>query len=141
MFFHPPLDGYHPWGGGLNALSGAQIREIDEKYGKYVEGTIPAEDYLFLTVMEKEALQFFSTLSFHSKDEIQRTLDTLSLFSTSYEGVFDARELSQRFPYLQDFFAALDTWRAETGRVTFDSNVLTENLKKSLSCESGKELH
>ena len=34
LVFSSPLDGYEPWGGGLNALSGAQIHAINEKYGK-----------------------------------------------------------------------------------------------------------
>ena len=133
LVFSSPLDGYNAYGGGLMALSGAQINAINEKYGKYVEGTIPAEDYAFLIIMDSDSLQTFSKFSFKSYDEIKRTLDVLSAFNTEYNGIFDSRTLSERFPYLQEFFDRLDEWRAETGRVTLDENILADGIKRVLA--------
>lgn len=133
LVFSSPLDGYNAYGGGLNALSGAQINAINEKYGKYVEGTIPAEDYSFLIIMDNDSLQTFSKFSFKSYDEIKRTLDVLSIFNADYDGIFDSRNLSQKFPYLQIFFDSLDEWRAETGRVTIDDDILESSAKKALN--------
>lgn len=133
LVFSSPLKGYHAYGGGLNAFNGAEINAINEKYGKYVEGTIPAEDYTFLVVMDNESLQTFSKLSFRSYDEIERALDVLSVFSTKYDGIFDSRTLSQKFPYLQVFFDSLDEWRAETGRVIIDDDILESSVKKTLT--------
>jgi len=133
LVFSSPLDGYNAYGGGLNALSGAQINAINEKYGKYVEGTIPAENYAFLIVMDNDSLQTFSKFSFKSYDEIKRTLDVLSIFNAEYNGIFDSRTLSQKFPYLQDFFDSLDEWRAKTGRVTIDDDILESSAKKVLN--------
>ena len=133
LVFKSPIDYQDSLGGGLKAPSGAQIREINEKYGKYVKGTIPAEDYAFLVVMDNDSLQTFSKFSFKSYDEIKRTLDVLSVFNSEYTGIFDSRTLSQEFSYLQDFFDSLDEWRAETGRVTIDDDILESSAKKVLN--------
>lgn len=136
LVFRSPLDGYNSYGGGVNALSGAQINAINEKYGKYVEETIPTEDHTYLVIMDSKSFQTFSKFSFKSKDEIKRTLDTLSTFYSDYRGIFDSRTLSEKFPYLQEFFDRLDEWRAETGRVTLDDDILTDSIKRTLA--SGK---
>lgn len=57
-------------------------------------------------------------------------LKRLGVFVEEYNGIFDSRTLSTKFPYLQDFFTSLDDWRAQTGRVTIDDNVLNESTKK-----------
>ena len=59
-------------------------------------------------------------------------LKRLGAFVEEYNGIFDSRTLSTKFPYLQDFFTSLDDWRAQTGRVTIDDNVLNESTKKTL---------
>jgi hypothetical protein len=46
--------------------------------------------------------------------------------------IFDSRTLSEKFPYLQDFFTSINNWRAQTGRVTIDDNVLNESTKRTL---------
>lgn len=141
LVFRSPLDGYIPYGGGLLALNGAQMQDICEKYGKYVEGTIPAEEHSFLAVMKKDDHKSFSELSFKSKEEIERALQSLSVIFKEYNGIFDSRALSQRFPYLQDFFDSLDEWRAQTERVTIDKNVLEKKLKKSLGTTKSNIRH
>jgi len=138
LVFSSPLAGYEPWGGGLNALSGAQIHAINEKYGKYVDGTIPAEKYDFIVVMENNAYQTFSKLSFRSKDEINKALEALSIMYVEYYGFFDSNVFKERFPYLEDFFASIDEWRAETGRVTIDSDVLQKSYEKTLKKAKAK---
>ena len=136
LVFSSPLDGYEPWGGGLNALSGAQIHAINEKYGKYLEGTIPAEEHNFIVIMEKNAYQAFSKLSFRSKDEIKRALEALSVIFVEYDGIFNSNAFKERFPYLEDFFALIDEWRSETGRVTIDDDILENGMKKTLNIKN-----
>lgn len=138
LIFISPLDRYNSYGGGLNALSGAQIRAINDKYGKYVEGVIPAENYAFLTIMDSNSLEIFSKVSFKSKNGIKRKLKSLSIFYTEYDGIFDSRILIQRFPYLQEFFNVLDEWRLETGRVTLDNDILQIAIKKTLGSQKCK---
>lgn len=132
MVFHSPLTNEDIYRPGFSALSGAQIREIDEKYGRYIEGTIPEENYSFLVVMKGESYKKISKLSFKSKNGIKMALKRLGVFVEEYNGIFDSRTLSTKFPYLQDFFTNIDDWRAQTGRVTIDDNVLNESTKKTL---------
>lgn len=132
MFFHSPLTNEDICRPGYSALSGAQINEINKKYGKYIEGTIPEKNYSFFAVMKNEAYQKISKLSFKSEEEIKEALQILSIFSQKYNGIFDSTTLTEKFPYLQDFFINLDNWRAQTGRVTIDNNVLNESTKKTL---------
>ena len=132
MVFHSPLTNEDICRPGYSALSGAQINDINEKYGKYIEGTIPEENYSFFVVMKEESYKKISKLSFKSRDEINMALQLLSVFSQEYGGIFDSRTLSEKFPYLQDFFTSIDDWRAQTGRVTIDDNILNESIKRTL---------
>lgn len=59
-------------------------------------------------------------------------LKRLGVFVEEYNGIFDSRTLSTKFPYLQDFFTNIDDWRTQTCRVTIDDNVLNESTKKTL---------
>ena len=133
LVFSSSLDCYWPWSGGLNALGGAQKHAIKEKYEEYVEGTIHTEVYDFVIVMENNAYQVFSKLSFRNVDEIKRALEALCVMYVEYYGVFDSKIFKERFPYLEDFFVTIDQWRAETGRVTMDSEVLQQGYEKALS--------
>ncbi len=132
MVFHSPLTNEDICRPGYSALSGAQINEINEKYGRYIEGTIPEENYSFLVVMNNESYKKISKLSFKSRDEMNMALQLLSVFSQEYDGIFDSRTLSKKFPYLQAFFTNIDDWRAQTGRVTIDDTVLNESTKRTL---------
>lgn len=132
MFFHSPLTNEDICRPGYSALSGAQINEINEKYGRYIEGTIPEENYSFFVVMKDESYKRISKLSFNSKDEINMALQLLCVFVEEYNGIFDSRTLSEKFPYLQEFFTSIDNWRAQKYRVTIDDNVLNESTKKTL---------
>lgn len=134
LVWSSPLDGYNPWGGGLNALSGAQMRDIDEKYGRFVEGTIEEECYDFIVVMKANAFQAMLRANLESKDEIIGALKVLNAFYIGYDGLsFDSRTLIKRFPYLETFFDDLDEWRARTGRVTLDDDVLECCTEKVLA--------
>jgi len=133
LVLHSPFDRYEPSGPGFLALHGAQIQAINEKFGYYTKGTIPAEEYHFFVVMKREELESFSKLSFDDRNKIKKTLQSHSVVCEGYFGIFDSRTLIQSFPYLQDFFNYLDEWRAETGRITIDSDVLEKGMKKTLS--------
>lgn len=83
--------------------------------------------------MKDESYKKISKLSFKSREEIDMALQLLSVFVQEYNGIFDSRTLSEKFPYLQDFFTNIDDWRAQTGKVTIDDNVLNESAKRTLS--------
>lgn len=82
--------------------------------------------------MKDEYYKKISKLSFKSRDAIDGALQFSTIFAQEYDGIFDSRTLSGEFPYLQDFFTSIDDWRAQTGRVTIDDNVLNESTKKTL---------
>ncbi len=124
VVFHSPLTNDEICRPGALALSGAQIHAINEECGWYSGGTIPAEAYTFFVVMKSEEFEVFSKLSFDDRNKIKETLLSHSIICESYFGSFDSRTLTQTFPYLQDFFNYLEEWRAETGRVTIDDEVL-----------------
>jgi len=132
MVFQSPLTNEDICRPGASALSGAQINEINEKYGRYIEGIIPEETYSFLVVMNNDSYKKISELSFKSRNEINMALQLLSVFSQEYNVIFDSTILTEKFPYLQEFFSDLDNWRAQTGRVTIDDNVLNESTKRTL---------
>ena len=133
LVFHSPLTNEDICGPGASALSGAQIQAINEEYGWYSEGTILAEEYPFFVVMKNDELEIFSKLSFDNRNKIKEILQSHSVVCESYFGVFESRTLIKTFPYLQDFFNYLDKWRAETGRVTIDDDILEKGMKKTLS--------
>ena len=87
MIFHSPLTNEDICRPGYSALSGSQIREINEKYGRYIEGTIPEETYSFFVVMKDESYKKISKLSFKSREEINMALQLLSVFVQEYNGV------------------------------------------------------
>lgn len=130
LIFSSPLEGYIPFGGGLKALSGAQIHYVNGEYGKYDIGTIPQKSYQYLIIINKEQLDNFSKLKFNSEEEIKKALEEISVFYIDYDGIFDSRKLSSKFPYLEDFFNYLDEWRNEIGRVTLDKNIILNGVKK-----------
>lgn len=130
LVFSSRLDGYNPWGGGLNALSGAQMAAIYKKEGKYIEKTIPKQVYSYMVIMENNAYETFSKLTFENKNQIEKTLQALSTFYQEYDGIFNSNTLCENFSYLKDFFTYLDEWRALTGRVTFDDDVLETGISK-----------
>ena len=117
MVFYSPLTNEDIYRPGFSELSRAQIREIDEKYGRYIEGTIPEENYSFLVVMKGESYKKISKLSFKNKNGIKMALKRLGGFVEEYNGIFDSRTLSTKFPYLQDFFTSIDDWKAQTGKL------------------------
>ncbi len=138
LVFSSPLDGYNGWGGGINALNGAEMNAINNKYGKYIKKTIPKKDYTYLIVTDNESLETFSKFSFKSEDEIKGALDTLSIFYSKYDGTFDSRSLIEKFPYLKNLFDRLDEWRSENNRVTLDDDILSESVEKTLSSNLSK---
>ena len=99
-----------------------------KRYEKSIQGI----NHSFLVVMNDESYKSLSKLSFKNKDEINMALQILSVFSQEYNGIFDSTTLTESFPYLHDFFTSLDNWRAQTGRVTIDDDVLCESIKRVL---------
>lgn len=132
MVFHSPLTNEDICRPGASALNGSQIKDINEKYGWYAEEIIPAKEYLFFVVMKIDNLEDFSKISFESRNKLEDILQSYCIICESYFGTFDARTLIQTFPYLQDFFTSLDNWRAQTGRVTIDDNVLNKSTERTL---------
>lgn len=133
LVFHSPLTSEDICRPGVSALSGAQIQTINEEYGWYSEEKILSKEYPFFVVMRSDELEEFSNLSFDDRNKIKEALQSHSVVCESYFGIFDSRTLIQLFPYLQDFFNYLDEWRAKTGRITIDDDVLEKGRKRILS--------
>ena len=140
LVFNSPLDGYNPWGGGLNAPSGAQIAAYNEKYGTYEFETIPARYYHFLVVATDEELNFIKKVSFSDLTSIEKTLKSVFRVSSEYDDVsFNPNILTQKFPYLESFFDSLNEWRVKTRRVTIDNDII-EQCKNSVLEDISKKL-
>lgn len=129
LVFNSPLDEYEPYGGGINALTGVEIRKINEQYGRYIEGIIDEKTYSYFAIMTNENYKKFCELSFENEDQINTALKILSVIYEEYEGVFDSQILIKKFPYLKKFFKLLDEWREKTGRVLIDMDVLDNSAK------------
>lgn len=122
-----PGESWTNWGGP--SLSGAVIRAIQEEYGTPVETVQSACDEHYLVVIKKENLETISCMNFASKAEIKEALQTYATLYDEYNGIFDSTIFYSEFPYLQEFFSYLDTWRESTGRVTLDSDVLKKSMR------------
>ena len=131
-FFRSPLTNDEICRPGFSALNGAQIQTINEEYGYSSEGIIPLEENSFFVIMRSDDLKIFSELSLDDKNKMEAVLKAYSYICESYFGIFDSKRLIQSFPYLQDFFLYLDKWRAKTGRVTVDDDVLENGMRKVL---------
>lgn len=124
LVYKSPLDNYVSYGGGLNALSGAQMREIEEKYGEHVVGIIPEETLSFLIIMKSDSYKEFKEMSFDNKESVQSTLNSLCDVCLEYTGHFDSSDLVIKFPYLEELFNYLNDWREANNRATIDDKVL-----------------
>lgn len=123
LVFISPFDDGENWGGP--SLSGAEIRHLNEKYGRYEEGIIPEEVFSYLVIMKKDLFKsLYNSNSFSNKEDVEKTLNELSEVYKEYDGIFDYSIMVNRFPYLQSFFSILDKWREQTGRVILDNDVL-----------------
>ncbi len=118
--------------GSVAGLSGADIAFRDEHYGHFYKIKIPTQEYEYITIMESIAYQYFQRLSFSNIGEINNVLKALSIVFASYDGIFNSKMFYEKFPYLKEFFDSLDEWRAETGRVTLDDDILENNVQKVL---------
>ena len=92
---------------------------------------IPKRNYAYIVIINNDALQLFKQLTFNSQEEIELSLANLSMFYSSYDGIFNSREICTTFPYLNIFFKRLDEWRANNDRVTLDNDVLNDEIKKA----------
>ena len=119
--------------GDVAGLSGADIAYMNENYGHFYKIKVPSQEYEYIAVMESIAYQYFQKYSFGDKREISNTLKALSVVFASYDGIFNSNIFYEKFPYLKAFFDSLDEWRAETGRVTIDDDILESSAKKVLN--------
>ncbi len=127
-----PTDSYIPYGDGLNFSNGAQLRETST-FGHFVNATIPQETYRYIILMPIDKYNIFKTLSFTSKEEILAFLRNLCPVYKKYDGALYTKDFISKYPYLQSFFDALNVWRAATGRVTLDEEVLNSCLNEALN--------
>lgn len=133
LAFHSPLEGYNAWGGGLNALSGAQIGTINEKYGRYEEVQVPAESDDYFVIINKKYIDSISKLALVDEKAINNVLKSFCVyFDDLYEPLLDPTVLYEHFPYLEKFFEKLNKWRAQTGRFTLDDDVLEKSIIETL---------
>lgn len=66
------------------------------------------------------------------KENVDRVLSILCPISQEYNGVLDATELKEKYPYLETFFDHLDTWRMTNNRATLEDSVIDEAAAKTL---------
>lgn len=133
LIFTSPLDGYKPYTGGINGLNYEQIRAVNEKYGKYIERTIPSKKVDFLVIIENDLLEIFSKFIFDDEQEIEKTLNSQCVFSEKLDGiVFNSVDLCKRFPYLKELFDKLNEWRIKTDCFTLDDNIIDSYTKEIL---------
>lgn len=119
--------------GGVEGLSGADIAFRNEHYGHFYKTKIPTQEYGYIAVMESIAYQYFQKFSFSDSEEIGNVLRALSVVFVPYDGIFKSTIFYEKFPYLKEFFDSLDEWRAGTGRVTLDDEVLEGSAQKVLN--------
>ena len=109
LVFISPFDDGENWGGP--SLSGADIRHLNEKYGRYEDGIIPEEVFSYLVIMKKDLFKVLRDSNFSNKEDVDKALGELSEVCKEYDGIFDCNIMVNRFPYLQSFFLTLDKWR------------------------------
>lgn len=107
---------------------------IEKCHGEYKEETIESKPYSYFAVIDKETYKFFSriTSAFSKQKDMENVLNILCPFHQEYEGVLNSSELVERYPYLQEFFDHIDTWRMENNRATIDDEVITAATEKVL---------
>jgi len=132
LVFKSPLTNGEFCGPGAVNLNGAQIGDLNDKYGYYSVELIPEEGISFLVVMKVKELENLPELTFNSKKEIKKELEKHCVVCDDYFGIFDSRILIKKFPYLNVYFDTLDEWRALTNRVTIDTEVLEKGMQKTL---------
>ena len=133
LMFTSPLDGYKPYTRGINSLNYEQIKAVNEKYGKYIEKTIPSKKVAFLVIIENDLLELFSKFIFEDEQEIEKTLNSQCIFSEKLDGiVFNSVDLCKRFPYLKELFDKLNEWRIKTDCFTLDDNIIDSYTKEIL---------
>lgn len=145
LVFTSDLDILVPYGGGLNALSGAERAAIEEKYGKHVYETIPEKTCSYIILIEKELYNRLIKISrFKSQDEIEGILSFTADVVIRYIGFFEpyrAMNFTYKFPYLKSFFNELDEWRASEGRTTIDDKILNACVEHAINEDTPKKLH
>ena len=117
-----------------------EIPEHEELVSRYFNGKdnlvskrFSKKDFSFIVVIEKDFIPQFENLKFDTFEEMRNLLETSSLFFVTYEGILDLEMFGAIFPYLTVFFQSLNEWRYQTGRVTFDEDILSEALIQVLN--------
>lgn len=105
LIFTSPLDGYKLYTGGINGLNYEQIRAVNEKYGKYIEKTIPPKKVVFLVIIENDLLELFSKCIFDNEQEIEKSLNSQCVFSEKIDGiVFNSIALCKKVSVFKGIF-------------------------------------
>ncbi len=115
--------------GNVTGMSGADIAYMDKHYGHPYVRRIPAQDYTYIVVMEHQAYQYFNQFSFKDVQGIEGALKALSIFFNSYYEYFNSKIFYEKFPYLENFFTALNDMRTELGEVDIKEDVLQRVMK------------
>lgn len=102
--------------------------------GEFKEEVIEGSPYSYFVIIEKETYKFFSriTSAFSKKKDMEKALSILCPFSQEYEGILDTSKLTEKYPYLQEYFDHIDTWRMENNRTTVDDDVIVTATAKVL---------
>lgn len=112
----------------------SSYKYLDETFIETKDFVKKEKPYSYFVVIEQETYRFFSqiTSAFSKKENVDRVLSILCPISQEYNGVLDATELKEKYPYLETFFDHLDTWRMSNNRATLEDSVIDEAAAKTL---------
>lgn len=91
------------------------------------------KSYSYLVIGLEEKINELKNKKFNTKEELDRDLLGLTNYFEEYNGIFDSKDIYEKYIYLKDFFNSIDIWRIKNDRVTIDKYVIDENLNKVLS--------
>ena len=97
---------------------------------KIKEKLVHEKSYYYIVIMKREAYKKLLKLNFKNSYEIEMALEYLTKFYVRYNGILYANVLYDKFPYLKDFFTALDNWREITGMVIVDEVAISEGYSR-----------
>ena len=116
--------------GNVIGMSGAERAYLDKHYGELYDKRIPAQEYKYIVVMERQAYQYFKNFSFKDIQGIEGALKALSIFFNSYYEYFNSKIFYEKFPYLEHFFTELNDLRTELGEeIDIKEDILQKVMK------------
>jgi len=82
--------------------------------------------------MNSETFQDFSNIQFKNKNDIDKILDILCTFHMRFfnEERFKGKKITEKYPYLQNFFDSLNEMRDNVGSIPTLNKEILANCEK-----------